>query len=60
MNIKSRKQQLEKIAKQAQQDAIVKKAAEEADLQAADSGDYSDKVFDNLLESILNGPGLED
>lgn len=59
MSFKSRKQLLEKLAKQSQQDTLVKQAAEEADLQAADSADYSEKVFAKLLESIKI-EGLED
>jgi hypothetical protein len=59
MSIKNRKQQLEKLSKQAEQDALVKQAAEEADQQAADSTDYSEKIFAKLLQSIKI-EGLED
>lgn len=62
MSIKTRKQKLEKIAKlsEAEQfNAMVKKAAEETDQQAADSADYSEKLFAKLLDSIKI-EGLED
>jgi len=59
MNIKSRKQKLEKLNKQAAQEAMIKKVAEESDVLAADSSDFSEKVFAKLLESIKI-EGLED
>jgi hypothetical protein len=62
MNIKSRKDKLQKVAKQIEAEklhALVKQAAEETDLQAADSSDYSEKLFAKLLESIKID-GLED
>lgn len=59
MNIKSRKQKLAQLTKQAEQETLIKKAAEEADLQAADSADYSERLFAKLLDSIKID-GLED
>lgn len=62
MNLKKRKQKLEDINKQSsseQLDTLVKQAAEETDQQAADSDDYSEKIFAKLLESIKID-GLED
>ena len=65
MSIKSRKEKLKKVLekstkKEADQfNALIKKAAERSDQQAADSADFSEKLFDDLLESIKID-GLED
>ena len=66
MSIKSRKNSLQKIIKEAKQNksaeqlnTLVKQAAEEVDQQAADSSDYSEKLFAKLLDSIKI-EGLED
>lgn len=54
-----RKQALQELAKKAEHDAMLKKIAQEADEQAADAADYSEKLFDKLLQSIKI-EGLED
>jgi hypothetical protein len=59
MNSKSRKNELEKLVKQAEQAALLKKVADEASQQTTDSTAYSDKIFTNLLDSIKI-EGLED
>lgn len=65
MSIKSRKEKLKKVLeksakKEADQfSALIKKAAERSDQQSADSADFSEKLFDDLLESIKI-EGLED
>ena len=59
MTNKPRKQFFEQLSKKAEQEALIKKAAAEADQQAADSSDYSEKLFAKLLESIKID-GLED
>lgn len=58
MNIKSRKDKLQKLIKDAEQDAKIKKIAEDVN-DATDPTDYSEKVFDKLLDAI-SIPGLED
>jgi hypothetical protein len=60
MNKKSRKSALEKIAKQAEHEALIKKVAEDNDINAAaDAESYSENVFQSLLNEIKI-EGLED
>ena len=60
MNKKARKTALEKLVKQAEQEALIKKVAEDADINnATDASSYSDKVFEKLLNEIKI-EGLED
>lgn len=56
---KSRKKILANINYLIEQESIIKKLAEENDLQAADAEDYSEKIFNKLLESTKI-EGLED
>lgn len=60
MNKTERKNKLKNLAKQAEQETLIKKVAQDDDINnAADAADYSEKVFDKLLESIKI-EGLED
>ena len=60
MNKKARKAALEKLVKQAEQDALIKKVAEDTDVNnAASASSYSEKVFEKLLNEIKI-EGLED
>lgn len=60
MNKESRKNRIKKILKQAEQDTILKKIAEDSDVNAAaDADNYSEKVFQKLLNDIKI-EGLED
>ncbi len=60
MNKQSRKAALEKITKQAEREALIKKVAEDADVNsAADAESFSEKVFQKLLSEIKI-EGLED
>jgi hypothetical protein len=60
MNKQSRKATLEKLVKQAEQEALIKKVAEDKDVNsAADASDYSERVFQKLLAEIKID-GLED
>lgn len=60
MNKKARKAALEKITKQAEREALIKKVAEDADINSADDAtSYSERVFQKLLSEIKID-GLED
>jgi len=60
MNKKARKEALTNLLKQAEQDALIKKVAEDTDVnEATDASSYSDKVFEKLLSEIKI-EGLED
>lgn len=60
MNKQSRKAALEKLVKQAEQEALIKKVAEDNDINnATDANDYSERVFQKLLAEIKID-GLED
>lgn len=60
MNKQARKSALEKLLKQAEQEALIKKVAEDSDVNdAADANSYSEKVFQKLLNEIKID-GLED
>lgn len=60
MNKKSRKEVLNKINKQAEQEALIKKVAEDTDVNSAtDADNYSERVFQKLLSEIKI-EGLED
>lgn len=55
----SKKNILIKIAAQKKLDELIKIAAEETDLQAADSNEYSDMLFDKIIDA-MKIDGLED
>ena len=60
MNKKARKNALEQLVKQAEQEALIKKVAEDADVNnATDAASYSEMVFQKLLNEIKI-EGLED
>lgn len=60
MNKKARQAALAKITKQAEQEALIKKVAEDSDVNsAADAESFSEKVFQKLLSEIKI-EGLED
>jgi hypothetical protein len=60
MNKKARKEALGKLVKQAEQDALIKKVAEDTDVNNATSASsYSEKVFEKLLNEITI-EGLEE
>lgn len=60
MNKKARQIALAKITKQAEQNALIKKIAEDADINSAsDANSYSERVFQKLLAEIKID-GLED
>ncbi len=60
MNKQARKPALEKIIKKAEQDALIKKVAEDSDVNSAeDATSYSERVFQKLLAEIKID-GLED
>lgn len=59
MSLKSRKKILNNINKLAEQEALIKKIAQESDQQSADAMDYSENIFNKLLENIKI-EGLED
>lgn len=60
MNKKLREEFFKKMNKRGEQDALIKKVAEDVDLNAAEDADaYSDKVFNALLNDIKID-GLED
>ena len=60
MNKKARKVALEKIVKQAEHEALIKKVAGDTDINnATDATSYSEKVFQKLLAEIKID-GLED
>lgn len=56
---RTRKQIFQELSKKAEQEALLKKVAQEADEQSADSADFSEKLFNKLLDSIKI-EGLED
>lgn len=56
---RSRKQIFQELSKKAEQEALLKKTAQEADEQSADAEDFSEKLFNKLLNSIKI-EGLED
>jgi hypothetical protein len=59
MNKKARKEALAKIQKQAAQEALLKKVAEDTDINnATDASDYADKVLEKILTEVI-GEGLE-
>lgn len=49
---RTRKQIFQELSKKAEQEALLKKVAQEADEQSADSADFSEKLFNKLLDSI--------
>lgn len=55
----NRKEQLKKLAKESEENLIIKNASLDADLNAADTEDYVDLFFINVLNSIKI-EGLED
>jgi hypothetical protein len=60
MNKKERKEYLKQLNSQAEQQSVLKKIAEDTDLNATeDAATYSEKVFQKLLDSIKI-QGLED
>lgn len=60
MNKKARQAALKNIIKQAEQDALIKKIAEDSDINSADdANNYSERVFQKLLSEIKID-GLED
>jgi hypothetical protein len=60
MNKKSRQELFNKLIKQAEQELLLKKIAEDNDLNnATDSASYSEQLFDKLLSEIKID-GLED
>jgi hypothetical protein len=60
MNKKARKEMFQKLTRKAEQEVLLKKVAEDADINSAtDATSYSDKVFETLLNEIKI-EGLED
>lgn len=60
MNKKERANKLKNLAKKAEQETLIKKIAQDSDVNdAVDTADYSEKVFEKLLNSIKI-EGLED
>ena len=60
MNKKSRKETFKTLIKDAEHKALLQKIAQDTDLNSAtDASDYSDKLFEKLLNSIKID-GLED
>lgn len=59
MSLKSRKKILNNINKLAEQEVLIKKIAQESDQQSTDATDYSENIFNKLLENIKI-EGLED
>lgn len=60
MNKKARQEMFKKLTKKAEQEVLLKKVAEDVDVNnATDANSYSDLVFDKLLSEIKI-EGLED
>lgn len=60
MNKNDRKNKLKELLKKAEHEALPAKIAQDQDINdAVDAADYSDKVFNKLLDSIKI-EGLED
>jgi hypothetical protein len=60
MSVNNRKRKLESIVKQAAEEALIAKIAQEATQQSTNSAEYSEQVFQKLLESITLEELLKD